>query len=120
MKLEMAPCDVACCDTWQLARARYTAMRAYKALEARGAIKVCYPLLVSKNALTVKYEAQAPKEWVREALRDTEREITADLLAEQQEAQARMARMLPDLNGDTLPEFIQLKERYEYIQERLM
>ena len=68
----------------------------------------------------VKYVAQAPREWVLEALRDAEREITMEILAEQQRTQEKMAQMLPVLDGDTLHEFLRLKKYCKFISERLM
>lgn len=119
-KLEMAPCETPCRDIWRMERVRYTAMRAYKVLEERGAIRVQYPLCVSGGRLTVKYDAQAPREWVLEALRDVEREITLEMLAEMDEILKTLRQRMKALGGEaSFNELMRLRDRYEFLNERI-
>ena len=119
-KLEMATCEIPCCDIWQVERVRYTAMRAYKALEEHGAISVEYPLRVSGGRLTVKYVAQAPREWVLDALRDVEREITMEMLAEMDETLRALRQRMKSLGDEaSFSELMRLRDRYEFLNERI-
>jgi len=78
-RVTRADCDIPCVDTWRLALARETAMRAYLDLERRGQIAIQYPVRISERSgcVEIRYLAALPHDWTLEALAEAEERIVA-------------------------------------------
>ena len=77
-KMEPAPVDISCVDTWPPFTLSEYAMMAYKALEADGAIRI-EKVSISKTTgrTDVRYFAQIPHDWVLQRLKELKNEFTA-------------------------------------------